>query len=575
MNLPKLIRPLILVCALGVLLTACDGFLDHEPSGTLNESQLDNPEGIEGLVTAAYAALGNSHWTAPYTTMWMYGSVRSDNALKGGGGTGDQGGYNNYELFANAQVDQSEADLMWTRLFVGVSRANAALRALEEADESTFPERTTRQAEMRFLRGHFYFELKRLFKRVPFIDATIPEEEIPEVSNVELTDQELWTAIADDFQFAADNLPPMQEDVGRPTEYAAKAYRAKVLLYQAYEQDSQHSVTNINQNLLQEVVALTDEVINAGPYDLHDDIAENFLVESDNGVESVFAVQRSIDDGTQEGRVDMDTGLSYPMAGGFGCCWFHVPSQNLVNAFQTSDDGTPLFDTFNDESLDAPADFQTNTVDPRLDHTVSIPTHPFKYQPNQVYDESWARSPQLYGPYSSMKALQVRENTTAVGPFFGSAKNTDLIRFAEVLLWQAEALIELGRHNEALPLINQVRERAQNSTGRLVDAEGNPVSNYNLAPYEPGVNVEWTQETAREALRWERRLELATEGERFFDLVRWGVAAETLNDYFETERTRYEYLEDASFTEGRDEYLPIPQQQIDFSRGLYEQNTGW
>jgi len=569
--------PLVTILILAAALTACDSFLDHDPSGVLSEEQIDSPESLDGLIIAAYSALGNDHWTVPFSNMWMYGSVRSDDALKGGGGTGDIGGYNNYELFTFADPDQGEADVLWTRLYFGISRANSALSALNAIDEVDFPDRTTRKAEMRFIRGHFYFQLKRSFKYIPHFDESVDEADIPEISNRELSDQELWSRIADDFRFAAENLPPTQSDIGRPNENAARAYLAKTLLYQAYEQDDQHQVVGIDTEVLDEVVNQTDEVINSGQYQLSPDIADNFLQSHDNGPESVFAVQRSMDDGTPEGRVDMASGLNYPMSGGFGCCWFHIPSQNLVNAFQTDENGAPLFDAFNDGFFREADDFQNDTFDPRLNHTVSIPGAPFKYDPNLIYDEGWARTPQIYGPFSSMRELQHPESgaVTQVGPFFGSSKNTEIIRFADVLLWQAEALIELGRQGEALELINEVRERAQNSTGRLVDAEGNPVANYNVEPYQVGVNIDGSQESVREALRWERRLEFAMEGERFFDLVRWGIAAETLNDYFDVERTRYEYLQDAQFQVGRDEYLPIPQQQIDFSRGVYEQNTGW
>jgi hypothetical protein len=156
-----------------------------------------------------------------------------------------------------------------------------------------------------------------------------------------------------------------------------------------------------------------------------------------------------------------------------------------------------------------------------------------------------------------------------------SSKNTDIIRYADVLLWKAEALIELGRQNEALPIINDIRQRAHNSTGMLMDVSGFPVSNYKMDTYKPGINCTWTQDFARKALRWERRMEFAMEGIRFFDLVRWGIAAEYINNYFATEKTKREYLRDGYFTKNRNEYFPIPQKQIDFSKGLYKQNPGW
>ena len=161
------------------------------------------------------------------------------------------------------------------------------------------------------------------------------------------------------------------------------------------------------------------------------------------------------------------------------------------------------------------------------------------------------------------------------GAFIGTALNSDVIRYDDVLLWKAEALIELDREDEALPIINQIRERASNSTDKLVFEDGSPVANYNVQPYIDGVNCTWTKDYARKALQFERRLEFAMESPRFFDLVRWGIAAETLNKHFETEKERFVFLKDAFFKKGRDEYLPIPQAQINLVDGIYIQNNGW
>lgn len=568
-----------LLLFLAVALISCDSALDENPSGKLSGEQLNTPSRVEGLVTAAYAALGNGHWTAAtYTDPWPWGSVRSDNAYKGGGSVADQGEYNNYEQFSSIRTDLAKADQFWTKSYQGISRANLAIERLNQLSEEDFPEKTTRLAEVRFIRGHFYFMLKIMFKHVPFIEAD-EEGPLKNVSNREFTSQELWDKIAADFQFAADNLPPSQSQPGRIDQWAAKAYLAKTRLYQAYRQDStNHQVVEIQDDKLQEVVQLVDEIQSAGPFRLFDDIRKNFLWEFDNTSdgEAVFAVQRSRNDGTVRGRVNMENALNYPMNEGFGCCWFHIPSQNFVNAFQTGSDGLPEFDSFNQTSLTDPQDFQQNTVDPRLDHSVAIEGHPFKYDNEQIYDPNvWARTPQTYGPFTSMKGLQPVGSSSVeqVVFFYASSKNNNVIRYADVLLWKAEALIELGREDEALPIINQIRRRADDS--KVKTAEGDNVSNYNVEPYRDGQNINWTQENAREALRFERRLELGMEGWRFFDLVRWGIAAETLNDYFEAEVQRREYLQDASFQEGRDEYLPIPQQQIDFSDGSYVQNPGW
>ncbi|WP_219846623.1 RagB/SusD family nutrient uptake outer membrane protein [Salinibacter sp. 10B] len=573
-----MLRLLSFLLIAGTLL-ACDSALDENPSGKLSGDQLNTPDRVEGLVTAAYAALGNGHWdAATYTDPWPWGSVRSDNAYKGGGSVADQGVYNNYEQFSSIRTDLDKADQFWFKSYQGISRANLALEKLAEISEEEFPLKTRREAEVRFIRGHFHFMLKIMFKHVPFIEAN-EERELKNVSNREFTSQELWDKIAADFQFAADNLPESQPEVGRIDQWAAKAYLAKTRLYQAYRQDpSNHEVVEIQDDKLQTVVSLVNELEASGEYSLFDDIRKNFLWEFDNtdGGEAVFAVQRSRNDGTVRGRVNMENALNYPMNEGFGCCWFHIPSQNFVNAFQTDSDGLPLFDTFNQNSLTEPEDFQQNTVDPRLDHSVALEGHPFKYDNDQIYDpDVWARAPATYGPYTSMKGLQPvgSPSVQQVVFFYASSKNNNVIRYADVLLWKAEALIELGREDEALPIINRIRTRAANST--VKDADGNNVSNYQIEPYRDGQNINWTQANARQALRFERRLELGMEGWRFFDLVRWGIAAETLNEYFATEKQRRDYLQDAQFQEGRDEYLPIPQQQIDFSDGSYQQNPGW
>ena len=570
----RIAKVFALCLAVGALV-ACDSTLDETPTGNLSGDQLATPDRVESLVTSTYAALGNGHWTAStYTDPWPWGSVRSDNAYKGGGSVADQGEYNNYEQFSSVRPDLGKADQFWFESYKGISRANLALEKMAELSEEEFPEKTTRQAEVRFIRGHFYFMLKVMFKHVPFIEEN-EERELKNVSNREFTSQELWDQIAADFQFAANNLPPSQPEAGRVDQWAAKAYLAKTRLYQAYRQDDNNQVVEIQDDKLQEVVDLVEEL--EGEFSLFEDFRRNFLWEFENtdGGEVIFAVQRSRNDGTVQGRVNMERALNYTMNPEFGCCWFHVPSQNLVNAFQT-EDGLPKFDTFNQTSLTEPEDFQQNTMDPRLDHTVSIDTHPFKYDNDHIYDpDVWARAPATYGEFSAMKGLQPVGSpaVTQVGPFYASSKNTIVIRLADALLWKAEALIELGREDEALPIINQVRTRAANSA--VKDADGNDVSNYDVSTYQDGQNIDWTQETAREALRFERRLELAMEGWRFFDLVRWGIAAETLNDYFDAEAQRRDYLEDAGFQEGRDEYLPIPQQQIDFSDGSYTQNPGW
>ena len=563
-----------------VSLSSCERFLSYPPQGAASEENLNNPEGAEKLVIAAYASLGNDHWHEPYTTLWPYGNVRAGDAYKGGLGAADQGEYHQYEVFSTIVTDMDKANRIWSRLFLGIQRANSALGVIAAIPDDAYPEKQERIAEMHFLRGHFSFILKMLFKQIPIIREGLTSDEINLVSNVEYSNDEQWSKIGEDFEFAIANLPSERTDRGRPNTTVAKAYLAKVRLYQAYEQDEQNNVININQTRLEEVIRLVDEVINSGEFGLSEDYAMNYLWEYDNGIESIFAVQRSKDDGSPIGRVDMSTALNYPMYPGYGCCSFHRPTQNLVNAFQTNGNGLPNFDGFNQTILRAAQDFIDHSVDPRLDHTVGIPTHPYKYQQDVIYSaEQFTREPATYGPYSTMKEVQQLDcpclTTAKTYAYPTSSKNNDVIKYSDILLWKAEALIELGRQEAALPLINAIRIRAQNSTGRLTFADGTPVANYHIESYQPGSNIEWNQENARKALRWERRLEFALEGIRFFDLVRWGIASETLNTYFETEKTRVPHLDAAHFTKNRDEYLPIPERQIQYSKGIYEQNYGW
>jgi len=295
------------------------------------------------------------------------------------------------------------------------------------------------------------------------------------------------------------------------------------------------------------------------------------LPETENGPESIFAIQFTINDGTTAGRLNFEDGLNYPHgAPQYGCCGFHAASQNLVNAFTTDASGLPNFNTFNNSI----ADLSAQTVDTRIDHTVGIDGHPYKYDPTKPFSNSWVRDPGVYGNFHTMKSqlLATSSSYFKLGPFMGSAKNLDVLRYDDVLLMQAEAYIELGQQDKALPLINQIRVRAAASTGRLKKLDGTFPSNYNLQPY-PATN--WTQAYARQALQWERRLEFATEGDRFFDLVRWGIAEKTLNDYISVEKVRRPFLNTAKFTAGRDEYLPIPQSEILFTNGLYKQNPGY
>jgi len=577
------IQKIIIYLGLALLFVACsEDFLEYTPEGVLSSENVATAENAESLVIAAYAGMANDDMIGPLTHQWVFGSVRSDDAYKGGGGRSDVGEIDRYEQYNLTIPDQGELMALrtWSNFYKAISRINFALTVINEIPNTEYANKTLRQAELRFLRAHCHFMLKLIFKKIPYITEEFSQEEAAQVSN-DVDNDVLWETIAEDFLFAYNNLPQSQEEVGRADKNAAAAYLAKLRLYQAYEQNDQHQVVNINAAKLEEVISFADEVTGS----LEADFGNNFLDGFDNGTESIWAVQFSINDGTNVGRVSFVTGLNSPHGTGlYGCCGFHLASQNMVNAFETDENGLPLLDTFNEEDIFANVDANGETppaagltIDPRLDHTVGIPGRPFKYRNtvnvngDMIYNFSWARDPGVYGYFGNMKEQQAPDCSCYLkeGPFVGTSKNIDFIRYADVLLWKAEALIQLDRWNEALPIINQIRTRAANSTLMPMDAGATDI--YNIGTYASFPSKEF----AWKALKFERRLEFSMEGHRWYDLVRWGEAAETLNAYLAVEKNKRDFLANAQFTAGRDEYYPIPQREIDFTGGVYVQNPGY
>ena len=436
----------------------------------------------------------------------------------------------------------------WLALYEGVNRANQAIRLLNESDNFDANLKGLRLAEMRFLRGHFYFELKKIFNKIPYVDETAVTSDDFVVSNTDLSSEQLWQKIEEDFEAAYAVLPISQQEPGRPTKMAAKAYLAKTFLFQGKWAEAE---------------AAADEVIQSNQYELFENFRDVFLPENDNGKEIVFAVQHSINDGSPRNyngsigdRLNPPGGPRYPQYG------FHRPTQNLVNAFKTDAEGLPVLDNVNVTESD--------NLDPRIDHTIARPGIPY-LDLGIVYEETWARDLATYGPYGPKKRV-VSANSDhylKVWPYV-TALNYYVIRYADVLLWKAEAAIEQDKLEIGREYINMVRERARDSE-YVKNLEGTADgANYNLEIYQqPFAN----KALALEALRTERRLEFAEEGHRFFDLVRWGIAADVMNDYLAVERNRRTHLSGANFVEGKNEYFPLPQSQVDLGRGLIEQNN--
>ena len=566
------------IFAMSVGLVACsEDFLERPPLGTLNEGTLQSADGVELLCTSAYGALHSPNAHEWFNTFlnggcngWLYSDVRSDVAYKGGGGIADCANFHAMEVFNGVYPQHDHINGKWFNLYASVQRAQSALRVLNNLTDEEFPARKSRIGEMKFLRSLFFFDLHRLFNRVPYFDEKVAIGEYVDISNVEYTREELLDKIATDLGEAAELLPEYQNEVGRVNKYAAKALQAKVLLYRAYEHDDSYSVKNINRTILEQVVSLCNEL--EGHYSLLADFQHLDLIAFDNGVESIFEIQFSHDDGTTLHRTSWMYALCSPTAAKYAGCGFFQPSQNLVNSYRTDENGLPLLDDYNSVSIITREDGLNNNVDPRLDFVVGRPGIRWKTYTTETYGDNWVRDAGTYGKYGCKRHL-ISPEDPAMWELGMCDLNWDIIRYADVLLWKAEALIELDRHAEALPIINQIRERAKKSS--YVKDWTNPTSNaakYVIDTYKNGENCTWTKEYARKALRHERKIEFAMEGDRFFDLVRWGVAADVMNEYFAAERMHRPYMGEATFTHGKDEYLPIPSAQIELSHGLYQQN---
>ena len=565
-NLKKI---LITAFIMAVCVVSCkDDFLDVEPTASLTEASLTTKNGLEGSLIGVYSVLhGREGFGSPDgfyagVSNWLWGSILGGDANKGTN-SGDQSGVNEIQAYAT-QVTNTNVLQKYQTSYEGIARVNSLLRLLPNADPTVAPEDLTRmEGEAKFLRGFFYFELKRLYNNTPYIDETRDYTTgISEVGN----DADLWPMIEADLQFAYDNLPETQADAGRANKWAAGAYLAKAYLY---------------QQKFPEAKALFDEVIangqtaNGQKYGLVPNYGDLWRIASDNNQESVFAVQAAAGTGTVL-NANPDFVLNFPYNGGpAGCCGFFQPSFDMANSFRTAN-GLPLLDgsyntganqVINDQGVAATEAFTPDSgpLDPRLDHSVGRRGLP--YLDHGLHPGiSWIRDQNYGGPFAPKKFIWSKaEEATGVDksswtPGY-SALNVPIMRFADVLLMAAEAEVELGNLETARGYVNQVRERAANPAGFVMNG-ASPAANYVIGLYDDP----WTdQAVAREAVRFERKLELSGEGHRFFDLVRWGIAEPTLNAYLAYERSKVSASPfiGAIFNAGKDEYLPIPQREID------------
>jgi starch-binding outer membrane protein, SusD/RagB family len=535
---------------------ACSNVLDVVPEGQLAQGVEVDANIMDNLITGAYSALTYRfiqlhHVTFQGPTSNWVSDVRSDDAYKGGGGIVDQVPIHQMETWT-ANPTNDCANNKWLNLTWAIARVNNTLAILSAYDNPNYP-KATRIAELKLLRAHFYFDFVRNFKNVPYLtEGSIASE----TSNTQFTTEEILEKIEQDLQDSYDVLPEEQPEKGRVNKYTAAAYLCKVL---------------VEEKKWAEAIAMADVLISSGKFEMVDEFEALATLDEENGKEMVFTIQfaltENVDLGHNIGNI-LNVTYSNAYPGGDD---FYLGSQNLVNAFKTDANGLPLFDNFNsgayliDNSYAGP-------IDPRVDFTFGRFGIPWKQ--SGIYNTSWRRSMDYEQNHSSKKHV-IDSNDPRMWnglPWAASGLNFAIIRYAEVLLWKAEALIESnGSLDGARDLINEVRSRAKNSTYvKTLDGSAN-AANYQIGLY-PATG--WTQDYARKALRFERRLELAMEGHRLYDLIRWGIVAETMDNYFQTEWLVTPYLEGTTYKAGQ-EYYPIPQGEIDKAPTIYTQNDGY
>jgi len=561
---------------------SCSDFLDEQmPQATLTQDEVKNPEYIDNVLISAYAGLVSIEDMNASFSLWNY-DTRSDDAYVGGSDFSDGEPFHRLEKGVGILTTDWPFSSIWTRFYNYLSRVSLSIDILASADQNnaTIQQRT---AEMKFLRAYGHFQLKRLFKKIPFVNKlNMTEEDYNNLSNTEYTNDEGWQQIINDLEDAYKVLPETQTEKGRPTKAACAAFLAKVYLYKAYRQDDANSnqVTAINEADLQKVVEYTNPAIytKAG-YGLEPDMHNNFRPEEqyENGKESIWAIQYSKNDGTVYGNLNFSYRLIVPCIPKVhdSGCDFYKPSHNLVSAYRTNSDGLPMLDTYADEEYTVGS---AQTVDPRLFVTVGVPGTPYMFNPSFMIAESnaWSRSGGTFGYFVSLKQNVDPALTDSYlylcDSQWASSMNRIVLRYADVLLMRAEAQAQLGQTSEAIALVNQVRERAAGM------ATSSVVSNYSNkygVHYAVGKYIgSYSKDEAMKIIKMERRLELAMESERFFDLVRWGDAATVLNKYYSTESEKMNFLSGSQFTANKNEYLPVPFEQMAASNGHYTQNCG-
>ena len=549
----KYSKVIVTALLLTLFSTACQNdFLEVKPLGVLDQSSLQNKIGVNLLLIGAYSMIDGvqtnvgsafSDWQGSACN-WVYGEVTADNAVKGSD-SNDQPEIALIESF-NTTPALIHFRGKWRAVYDGVARSNDVLQAADKATDMTAVEKTQAIAQARFLRGHYHFEAKKMWNNVPYVDDKTYNPAEPNSTKIP-NSKDIWPNIVDDLKFAYDNLPATWAgQPGRATKWAAAALLGKAYMF---------------QSKFAEAKPLFEAIVNSKQYDLMAKFHDNFRSETNNNKESILEVEFSINDGAAINNNGNRGGtLNYPYTGSpvTTCCGFFQPTQSLVNAYKT--DATTGLPDANPNATDIPginSQTYTGPVDPRLDWTVG--RQGIQYLDWGLHLAGYVRDVAYAGPYSPKKSSPYKSDVgkTAASNARQNANNYRMIRYAHVLLMLAECEVEIGTVDKAREYVNLIRTRASNPAGFVQTPVNQP--NYKIGTY----TTPWVDKTmARDAVRNETRLELAMEGHRFFDLVRWKIADKVINDYIAFQQNKQTYLKGAKFVPNKHEYFPIPQAEI-------------
>ena len=546
----------LLLCA-GLFTASCSDMLDTVPQGKFTDEQLDD-NSIEGLVSATYNGLeahffGNNEAFSGPSTNWIF-DVRSDDALKGGGATSMEPNIHQLEI-SNITSDNVSSMYKWENNYYPIVRANRAIAAIQNAKNISNPEQLI--GEMKCLRAYYYFDLIRVFKRIPYF--TEADEDASSKSNTEFTRAEIYDKIIADLTDAFNTLPEKPAAPGRVCKYTAAAILAKV-----YAQDTESGTCD-----WQKVKEWAKKVIDSNNYSLYPKCQDMAKIDNNNKYESILAIQCSTANNNAHINWSNLLNVTYSDGNIYGTGDdFFYGSQDLVDAFATDENGLPYIDKKNPNGEVLSNGLYYGNVDPRLDFTVGRIGFPFR---GHTYTRGWCRAYDIYGEYSNKKNICDPADPRMISgwPWGGSPLNFCLIRYSDIVLLYAEACVETNELEEARTWVNKIRQRAENSIDPAYAPKDLSTS---MADYKVGLYPEqgWTQDYARKAVRTERRLELALEGNRWFDLLRWGNTVDVMQKYFAKEKQFQKYYQDASISND-DLFLKIYYTEVSNSYGLYTQ----